>query len=130
MEAFRLAVKKGLELPVPEASPVADIKGQTYRVRKNWSDAKTQKGAFKVLDYAKRCANSNTGYSVFDAVGTKLYTGVTASSYDIYTVVKGDSLWKLAAKKLGSGARYHELKELNGLTSDVIYAGQKLKIPK
>jgi len=83
-----------------------------------------------VLDYAKRCADSNPGYSVFDVVGTKLYTGVTASSYDIYTVVKGDSLWKLAAKKLGSGSRYHELKELNGLTSDVIYAGQKLKIPK
>lgn len=130
MDIFRLAVKKGLELPIPEASPASDTKRQTYRVRKNWSDAKTQKGAFKVLEYAKRCADSNPGYAVFDAAGTKLYTGFSDSSYDTYTVVKGDSLWKLAAKKLGSGARYHELKKLNGLTSDVIYEGQKLKIPK
>lgn len=46
-----------------------------YRVRKIWSDSKTQKGAFKVLSNAKKCADDNAGYSVFDEKGNVVYTG-------------------------------------------------------
>lgn len=46
-----------------------------------------------------------------------------------YTVKSGDSLWKIAASQLGNGSRYTEIKSLNGLTSDVIHAGQVLKLP-
>lgn len=46
-----------------------------YRVRKSWSDAKSQKGAFNNLDNAKKCADSNAGYSVFDESGKVVYTG-------------------------------------------------------
>ena len=49
--------------------------------------------------------------------------------YIIHTVVKGNSLWAIARKYLGNGHRYKEIMELNGLSSTVIYAGQKLKIP-
>ncbi len=49
--------------------------------------------------------------------------------YRIHTVVKGDSLWAIAQKYLGNGSRYPEIKTLNGLTSNVIYTGWKLKIP-
>lgn len=44
-----------------------------YRVRKTWSDSKLQKGAFSVLANAKKCADSNKGYSVFDGNGKKVY---------------------------------------------------------
>lgn len=50
-------------------------------------------------------------------------------SYRVHTVAKGDTLWDIAVKYLGKGSRYPEIKTLNGLTSNVIYAGQKLKIP-
>lgn len=50
-------------------------------------------------------------------------------SYRVHTVAKGDTLWDIAAKYLGKGSRYPEIKKLNGLTSNIIYAGQKLKIP-
>lgn len=50
-----------------------------YRVRKSWSDAKSQKGAFKSLENAKRCAKANPGYSVFDANG-KVVSGNFSSS--------------------------------------------------
>jgi hypothetical protein len=52
------------------------------------------------------------------------------TGYEVYTVVKGDSLWKIAAARLGNGARYKEIKTLNGLSGDTIFAGQKLKIPQ
>ena len=44
-----------------------------YRVRKSWADAKSQKGAYKILDNAKKCANQNPGYKVFDADGKVVY---------------------------------------------------------
>lgn len=101
--------------------------GGLYRVRKCWEDVASQKGAFRVLDYAKRCADENGGYSVFDENGVAVYTGKVA--YRTYIVKKGDSLWGIAEARLKNGSRYSEIKKLNGLTSDVIYAGQVLKIP-
>ena len=44
-----------------------------YRVRKSWTDAKGQKGAYKILDNAKKCADQNPGYKVFDADGNVVY---------------------------------------------------------
>lgn len=48
----------------------------------------------------------------------------------VYVVKKDDSLWKIAKEQLGSGSRYKEIMELNGLKSDVLHTGDKLKIPK
>lgn len=96
-----------------------------YRVRKTWADAKSQKGAYKILANAQKCADANPGYSVFDSNGTLVYP----VSYQVHTVVHGDTLWKIAAQYLGDGSRYKEIVSLNGLTSNVIYSGMKLKIP-
>lgn len=125
MDTFRAAVKAELSA----SSGGGTSSGQLYRVRKTWADAASQKGAFRVLDNAKRCANENAGYSVFDETGKAVYTGKAAPTYATYTVKKGDSLWAIAARTLGRGTRYTEIKKLNGLTSDIIYAGQVLKIP-
>lgn len=46
---------------------------QMYRVRKTWADAASQKGAFTSLENAKKCADENKGYSVFDSNGNKVY---------------------------------------------------------
>ena len=51
-----------------------------YRVRKTWADAKSQKGAFKIFDNAKKCADENPGYSVFDDNGKVVYTGKGTAS--------------------------------------------------
>ena len=55
--------------------------------------------------------------------------GTTAPTQRTYTVKGGDSLWKIAEKQLGNGSRYKEIKSLNGLKNDTIYAGQVLKLP-
>ena len=51
---------------------VSKPKSGLYRVRKSWSDVKSQKGAFKNLDNAKRCAD-RFGLKVFDANGKIVY---------------------------------------------------------
>lgn len=61
----------------PSASTTDTI---LYRVRKSWSDAKSQKGAYRVLENAKKCADENVGYSVFDEAGKCIYTGKQTSS--------------------------------------------------
>ena len=48
----------------------------------------------------------------------------------IYTVVHGDTLWKIARDHLGSGFRFPEIKKLNGLKTTLIRTGQILKLPK
>ena len=44
-----------------------------YRVRKAWDDKTSQKGAFRSLENAKKCADANEGYFVFDESGTIIY---------------------------------------------------------
>mgnify|MGYP003296024036 CR=1 FL=1 len=43
--------------------------------------------------------------------------------------VNTDDLMAILKKYLGNGSRYPEIKALNGLTSNTIYSGWKLKIP-
>ncbi|XVG96569.1 N-acetylmuramoyl-L-alanine amidase [Eubacteriales bacterium KG125] len=69
------------------ASPVAQG-SSLYRVRKSWSDAKSQKGAFKNLDNAKKCANVNSGYSVYDANGRSVYPVASTPTKNIDTLAR------------------------------------------
>lgn len=52
------------------------------------------------------------------------------TTYETYTVTKGDTLWRIAQKKLGSGNRYREIMQASGIVSDKLKIGQKIKIPK
>lgn len=62
-------------------------------------------------------------------IGMKLKIPCKSAYQCIHTVVKGDTLWKLAVKYLKNGLRYSEIKKLNGLSSDTLSIGMKLKIP-
>lgn len=61
-------------------------------------------------------------------IDADLPTNTTHIVCQTVTVKKGDSLWALAEKYLGTGQRYRELMELNGLTSTTIYPGLELKL--
>lgn len=52
--------------------------GELYRVRKTWKDSASQLGAYKDLENAKKTADENPGYYVFNSKGTKVYTPTTA----------------------------------------------------
>jgi outer membrane biosynthesis protein TonB len=72
-----------------------------YRVRKDWSDAASQLGAFSVLDSAKALADANAGYKVFDENGTVVYdpTPAPAPVTHMYRVRKS---WADASSQLGA----------------------------
>lgn len=44
-----------------------------YRVRKSWENAKSQIGAYAILNNAKKVADQNKGYKVFDENGKVVY---------------------------------------------------------
>ena len=64
----------------PQSKPSKPSKPATnlYRVRKSWSDAKSQKGAYSVLANAKAEADKHKGYSVYDSNGKVVYKGKAA----------------------------------------------------
>lgn len=106
-----------------EGSMQGIVKGQTGKgiftiteVKNGWGKLKSGAG-WIYLENPDYC-------SIQGSVATPPEPG-----YITYTVVKGDSLWAIAAKLLGDGNRYKEIKALSGLTSDTIYAGDVLKVP-
>lgn len=60
---------------------------QLYRVRKSWTDAKSQIGAFSSLDNAKKACKS--GYSVFDTNGNIVYPAKKSVDEITREVIRG-----------------------------------------
>ena len=63
-----------------------------YRVRKSWSDASSQIGAYKVLDNAKAAADEHPGYTVFDWNGKAVYAPAAKSDVPFLVRVDIDDL--------------------------------------
>lgn len=61
------------EEQAPEPAPTPTTP-QLYRVRETWADSKSQVGAYKSLDNAKKECDKHPGYSVFDESGKAVYT--------------------------------------------------------
>lgn len=73
-----------------------------------------------------KCAESTTGYAyVSNEEGQYAFVGK-----GLYTVAARDNLWKIAEKKLGDGTRYTEIRQLNGLTCNIIRVGMPLILPE
>lgn len=87
-------------------TPSTPAKETLYRVRKTWADSKSQLGAYKVLDNAKKKADENLGYSVFDESGKVVYSGKTstpAQTFKPYLVKVTTSVLNI---RKGAGTNY------------------------
>lgn len=87
-------------------TPSTPAKETLYRVRKTWADSKSQLGAYKVLDNAKKKADENPGYSVFDESGKIVYSGKTstpAQTFKPYLVKVTTSVLNI---RKGAGTNY------------------------
>ena len=114
---------------------IVEFTGDTHYTNSNAATGvKCKPGTAKITSIAKgakhpyhlitEAGGGSTVYGWVDAADI-----ATSGGEEVYTVVAGDTLWGIAQKKLGSGARWQEISKLNGLTSSTIVVGQKLKIP-
>lgn len=82
-------VNAKLSTPTPAPTPTTDT---LYRVRKSWADSKSQIGAYKSLENAKKSCKE--GYSVFDNNGNVVYTNQKQENkYKQKKVVAKSGLW-------------------------------------
>ena len=74
-----------------------------YYVRKSWSDATTQIGAYiKIENAIAACDKAGKGYSVYDHLGNSIHSPVVKEE-----VTKNDGSWKVGDEvKLIAGAKY------------------------
>lgn len=103
-----------------------------YRVRKSWTDEKSQLGAFEKLENAKKACKA--GYTVYDSNGKAVYSvKSTAKSYTKGTEItlKNKTLYVSATAKSGikkSGTYYlYDGAVVNGrmrITDKKIYCGK------
>ena len=94
----------GTTTPPAESTPSQPTdKKVIYRVRKAWKDAASQKGAYSILENAKKCCDqAGAGYYVFDEDGNVVYPKTTTST----TPSVPDNLEVGDEIKLVAGATY------------------------
>lgn len=86
-----------------------------YRVRKSWKDVKSQKGAFCDLSNAKKCADKNKGYSVFDESGKVVYTSKSSNTKSVDTLAL-----EVIQGKWGNGAERKQKLTAAGYDYDAV----------
>ena len=122
---------------MPGVGDIVDFTGTKHYSSSNASSGPACKpGRAKVTSISKNgkhpihlVALTGGGSNVYgwvdaDDIGTN-----SGAGYTVYTVMKGDTLWEIAQKRLGNGTRYKEIMTLNGLKTSTIRVGQTLKLP-
>ena len=72
-----------------------------------------------------RCPESGTGFAYVKGDDRYIY----GLGKKVYTVSPRDNLWKISEEQIGDGTCYTEIRELNGLTCNVIRVGMQLVLP-
>lgn len=124
----------------PEAVKPVDHTGfETYTVRKGdtlWRIAQKMLGSgnrYKAIMTLNNLSSDKLKAGQVLRIREKSADGKTETAspaFTTYTVKKGDSLWMIAKKQLGSGNRYKDIMAASGITSERLKIGQTLKIPK
>lgn len=96
---------------VGSSTPATSSPKQLYRVRKSWSDAKSQIGAFSSLENAKKACKN--GYAVFDSNGKQVYPAKKSVDEVAREVIQGK--WGNGAERkkrlTNAGYDYNEVQK-------------------
>lgn len=88
----------------------------------------------EALEKAVLMAGNAMGIESVKADGMTIADGSQIGGDDeFYVIQKGDTLWKIAEKAYGNGAKYTRIVEVNReviKNADLIFPGQKIRIPK
>lgn len=118
-----LQIGQVLFIPVTAITPNYD----TYTVQKGDTLYAIARMYDTTVDELKRL-NNITGNNLYIGQQLKVPTAeITEEEYEVYTVVKGDSLWLISQKY---DVSVDDLIEINDLETVNLHIGDKLKIPK
>lgn len=88
----------------------------------------------EALEKAVLMAGNAMGIETVKADGMVIADGSQVGGDDeFYVIQKGDTLWEIAEKAYGNGAKYTRILEVNREVikdADKIFPGQKIRIPK
>lgn len=112
----------------------APVVENLYRVRKSWSDVKSQLGAYKSLDNAKQ--NCPSGYHVFDWNGKAVYSPAPPVSQDVNQYYRVRKSWEDAKSQLGAYRSLDNAKnncpagyKVFDWNGKVVYTGPSTSVP-
>lgn len=115
----------------PSKTPVAS-KAEIYRIRKSWKDAKSQKGAYSVLNNAIAECKKLSGYKVYNSSGVQIYPPIVSyylaykgTSNAIDTVLKDIGV---PSKYIGSYTKRKPIAKANGISLYTGSASQNTKL--
>lgn len=121
---------KDIPAPHPQPNPNPDPETRIYRVKEGdtlWGIAEKYLGDGN--KYREIMLLNNLTSDIIIPGQILKIPQINSNTLVLYRVRRGDTLWTIAQRFLGNGERYPEIMSENGLTSDVIYAGQLLNIP-
>ena len=107
-----------------DAIKVNRLSGDVYPLEENSTSDKTERETVSDNNAASETtqAVSETDASV---------SSVKTDSYSMYTVKQGDTLMGICKRYYGTTTKYQEVMQYNGLDdSDMLYIGQKIKLPE
>ncbi|VEB23021.1 LysM domain/BON superfamily protein [uncultured Avibacterium sp.] len=88
----------------------------------------------EALEKAILMAGNVVGINSVNVDGVAIENGESlATDEEFYVIQKGDTLWKIAEKAYGNGAKYTAIVEANKEVikdADKIFPGQKIRLPK
>ena len=110
------------------ASTQSSTSNGTYTVKSGdtlWSIANANDMTVAQLKQKNDLSNDTIYVGQTLNVSSTKSASATSTASATYTVKSGDSLWQIAS---ANGTTVNQLKALNNLSSDLIYAGQQLKL--
>lgn len=110
------------------ASTQSSTSDGTYTVKSGdtlWSIANANDMTVAQLKQKNDLSNDTIYVGQTLNVSSTKSASATSTASTMYTVKSGDSLWQIAS---ANGTTVNQLKALNNLSSDLIYAGQQLKL--
>lgn len=105
-----IAVYGNLKKKPVATKPVSNPR--LYRVRKTWTDASSQLGAYAELDGAIDKAKANAGYEVYDYSGKKVYPAPAPEKPTTDNLYRVRELWSDVDSQIGAYASLDTAKAL------------------